>query len=160
MKASIEKKDINLTEKVKVVKETSEVSKSAMETNSKNTKEYFETLKEILKTNLNIDENYRKYAEKEIEFYIKALDKSTSDEERKDIYSKMEKMQEDVKNMAEKVLKENVDIKEKATKEAEDNKKFNWSTLIGFGMGALSTIGAVVLFKENSDIFKKLIDKK
>lgn len=160
MKASIEKNDINLTEKVKVIKETSEVSKSVIETNSKNTKEYFETLKEILNTNLNIDENYRKYAEKEIEFYIKALDKSTSDEERKDIYSKMEKLQEDVKNMAEKVLKENVDIKEKAAKEAEDNKKFNWSILIAFGIGALSSIGAAALLKENSDIFKKLIDKK
>lgn len=160
MKASIEKKDINLTEKIKVVKETSEVSKSAIETNAKNTKEYFETLKEILKKNLNIDENYRKYAEKEREFYIKALDKSISDEERKDIYSKMEKLQEDVKNMAEKVLKQNEDIKEKATKEAEDNKKFNWSTLIAFGMGALSTIGAVAIFKENPDILKKLIDKK
>lgn len=43
MKEIIEKKDSNLAEKVKVVKEESAVSKSAMDTNAKNTKEYFET---------------------------------------------------------------------------------------------------------------------
>lgn len=160
MKEIIEKKDFNLAEKVKVVKEESAVSKSAMDTNAKNTKEYFETLKKILETNSNIDDNYRKYAEKEIEFYIKALDTATSDEERKDIYSKMEKLHEDAKKVAEKVLEESEDIKERATKEAEDNKKFNWSTLVGFGMGALATIGVVVFSKETPDMIKKLMDKK
>ena len=86
-----------MAEKVKVVKEKSEVSKSAMDTNAKNTKEYLETLKKILETNSNIDDNFRKYAEKEIEFYVKALDTVTSVEERKDIYSKMEKLHEDAK---------------------------------------------------------------
>ena len=38
MKEIIEKKDSNLAEKIKVVKEKSEVSKSAMDTNAKNTK--------------------------------------------------------------------------------------------------------------------------
>lgn len=160
MKEIIEKKDPNLAEKVKIIKEQGEVSKNAMDTNAKNTKEYFETLKKILETNLNIDDNYRKYAEKEIEYYIKALDIATTDEERKEIHSKMEKLHDDVKKISEKILKENEDIKEIATKETEDNKKFNWSTLLGFGTVALSAIGAVALFKENPDMLKKLIDKK
>ena len=85
---------------------------------------------------------------------------ATSDKERKDIYSKMEKLHEDVKKVAEKVLDESEDIKERATKETEDNKKFNWSTLIGFGVGALTTIGVVAFSKETPDMIKKLIDKK
>lgn len=72
----------------------------------------------------------------------------------------MEKLHEDAKKVAEKVLEESEDIKERATKEAEDNKKFNWSTLVGFGMGALATIGVVVLSKETPDMIKKLMDKK
>lgn len=160
MKSVIEKKAPNIAEKVKVVKEASSVSKSAMDTNVKNTKEYYGTLRQILETNSNIDDNYRKYAEKEIEFYNKALDIATLEEERKEIYSKMEKLHEDVKKIVEEILNENKDIKEKATKEAADNKKFIWSILVVFGMGALATIGVKEFSKENSDIIKKLIDKK
>ena len=76
MKEIMERKDPDLVERVKVVKEAGTVSGSAMATNAKNTKEYFDTLKQILSSNNNISSDFRQYAEKEMEFYLKAIDKT------------------------------------------------------------------------------------
>ena len=159
MKSMIEKKDPNLAEKVKAVKEGSIVSKSALETNAKNTKEYYDTLQEIVKANENTSKEYIQLAKAEMEIYKTAMEKSATEEERKQIYEKIESLNEKIKERAEKELNENSDIKEKATMETQDNKEFNWSVLKGFGLCALSALGAIAL-KEAPNIIKKMIDKK
>ncbi len=160
MKSMIEKKDPNLAEKVKVVKESSTVSKSALETNAKNTKEYYDTLQEIIKSNNETSKEYIEFAKAEMEAYNIALSKSTSEEEKKKIYEEMKSLHEDVNERAEKELKENSDIKEKATREAQDNKAFNWNTLKAFGAGALIALGFAIGIKEAPNVINKLIDKK
>ena len=90
MKSMIEKKDPNLAEKVKAVKEGSIVSKSALETNAKNTKEYYDTLQEIVKANENTSKEYIQLAKAEMEIYKTAMEKSATEEERKQIYEKIE----------------------------------------------------------------------
>ena len=159
MKSMIEKKDPNLAEKVKAVKEGSIVSKSALETNAKNTKEYYDTLQEIVKANENTSKEYIQLAKAEMEIYKTAMEKSATEEERKQIYEKIESLNEKINERAEKELNENSDIKEKATMETQDNKEFNWSVLKGFGLCALSALGAIAL-KEAPNIIKKMIDKK
>lgn len=159
MKSIAEKKDSNLAEKVKAIKEGSVVSKSALETNAKNTKEYFDTLQEIVKANNNTSKEFIELAKAEMDVYKTGIEKSTTYEERKQIYEKMEALNEKVDERAEKELNENSDMKEKATMETQDNKAFNWSVLKGFGIGALSVLGVFVV-KEAPNILKKLIDKK
>lgn len=159
MKSMVEKKDPNLTEKGKAIEEGSTVSKSALETNAKNTKEFYDTLQEIVKANNNTSKEFIELAKAQMDAYKIGLEKSTTEEERNQIYEKMELLNEKINERAEKELNENSDMKEKATMETQDNKAFNWSVLKGFGIGALSVLG-VVAVKEAPNILKKLIDKK
>ncbi len=160
MKSMIEKKDPNLAEKVKAIKEAGAVSKSALETNAKNTKEYYDTLQEIIKSNKDTSKEYIEFAKDEMEAYNTGLSKSSTEEERKKIYEKIESLNEDVKERAEKELKENTDLKEKATTETKDNKAFNWNTLKAFGAGALLALGVIIGVKEAPNVINKMIDKK
>lgn len=160
MKSLAEKKDPNLVEKAKVIAEAGNVCKSAMNAEAKNTEEYLETLREILKSNSNITKEYRQFAEKEIDYYMKALDTATSEEERKKLYNRMETLNESVTKMAETEIQENKDIKERATKDAKENKELVWNILKVFGIGTLAILGAVVSIKETPDIINKVIDKK
>ena len=159
MKEIMEWKDPDLVERVKVVKEAGTVSGSAMATNAKNTKEYFDTLKQILSSNNNISSDFRQYAEKEMEFYLKAIDKTTTEEQVKVLYEKIKKLHEDVIKIEEKCFEEAKSIKNDAKVEAEENKKFNWKTLTNFGIGTLATIGVLYLGKDSANIVKKIIDK-
>lgn len=164
MKDIIPKKEPNLSEKVKAVKEAGTVSKSAIESNSKEAKEFYETLKMILETKSNISSDFRQYAIAEMEGYKKALDSATSNEERKEIYENMKRLHEDVMKITEECLSNIDNIEKDAKEEAEENRSLIWKTLVGFGVFALVGIGALVLNKGNendiTEVTKKLIDKK
>lgn len=62
-----------------------------------NVEVFDEVFKKEMETNEHLSDDFRKVVEKEIEAYEKALDKSTSEEERKIIYDKLEKVVEDAK---------------------------------------------------------------
>ncbi len=164
MKDIIPKKEPNLSEKVKAVKETGSVVKSAIENNSKEAKEFYETLKKILDTKSNISNDFRQYAVAEMEGYKKALDTATSNEERKEIYKNMKMLHENVMKITEECLS-NIDTIEKdAKEETEKNRLLNWKILVGFGSFAVISIGALVFNKGNghdiTDTTKKLISRK
>ena len=162
MKDIIQKKEPNLSEKVKAVKEIGTVSKSAIESNSKDATEFYETLKKILDTKSNISSDFRQYAIAEMEGYKKALDTATSNDERKEIYEKMRILHEDVMKIAEECLSNTDNIEKDAKEEIDENRSFNWKTLVGFGGCALLGIGAFFLNKGNdiTDTTKKLIGRK
>ena len=160
MKSLVDKKDPNLGEKVKAIKEFGTVSKSSLETNAKNTKEYYDTLQEIVKSNKDTSKEFMEFAKIEMEAYNTALKNPISEEERKKIYEDMKSLNEQVYARAEEELRENSDVKEKATSEAKANKEFNWNVLKAFGTGVLLTLGVVVGVKEAPNIINKLIDKK
>ncbi len=159
MKSLSEKKDPNLAEKLKGYKELVNVSKSALETNAKNTKEYFDTLQKLLETNQNLTKDYRQYAEKELDFYMKAMDTATTDEERKELFLKVEQLNEDINKFIEDTKSKNKEIEEKAETEAVENKNYALTILKGLGIGLGIITGAIVL-KNSPDIIKKLTDKK
>lgn len=159
MKVLPEKKDPNLSEKVKAYKEAVSMGKSALDTNAKNTKEYFETLKKILDTNKDLSKEYIEYARKEIDFYIMAMDKATTEEEKKELMIKVEKLNEEIKTYVEESRMDINDVKEKAKSEAIENKNYALTILKGLGIGLGVIVGAVAL-KESPDAIKKLIDKK
>ena len=159
----ISKKEPNLSEKVKVVKEAGTVSKSAIESNFKEAKEFYETLKKILDTKSNISNDFRQYAIAEMEGYKKALDTATSNEERKEIYENMKILHEDVVKITEECLSDIDNIEKDAKEEAVENRALNWKILVNFGVFALVGIG-LILNKGNrndiTDVTKKIIGRK
>ena len=163
MKDIIERKEPNLPEKVKTVKEVGKVSKTIIESNCKEAKEFYETLKKILDTKSNISSDFRQYAISEMEGYKKALDTATSNEERKEIYENMKRLHEDVMKITEECLSNIDNIEKDAKEEREENKAFDWKILVGFGTMALVGIGAILKKGKGNDIAevtKKLIGKK
>lgn len=162
MKEELIKKDAkqNITEKVKAIKEVGHTYENAMDNNAKNTKELYEVFKKEMETNEHLSDDFRKVVEKEIEAYEKALDKSTSEEERKIIYDKLEKVVEDAKKKYDDSMANNKELRESAIKVDEDNKKFNWGTIVKFGVGVLATFGVVAMGTKESDVAKKYIAKK
>lgn len=162
MKDIIERKELNLPEKVKTVKEVGTVSKTIIENNYKEAKEFYETLKKILDTKSNISSDFRQYAISEMEAYKKALDTVTSNEERKEIYENMKQLHEDVMRITEECLSNIDNIEKDAKEERKENRTFDWKILVGFGTMALVAIGAVLKKGNGNDISeatKKLIGK-
>ena len=162
MKEVLVKKDEkkNNIDKLKAIKEVGHTYENAMDNNAKNTKELYEVLKKELETNEHLGEDYRKIVEKEIEAYEKGIDKSTSEEERKIIYEKLEKTVEEAKRKYDDSMIHNKDLRESAIKVDEDNKKFNWGVVVNFGVGVLATIGVITVGTKGIDIARKYIEKK
>lgn len=162
MKEELAKKEAkqNLIEKVRAIKEVGHTYENAMDNNAKNTKELYDVLKKELETNEHLSDDFRKIVEKEIEAYEKALDKTTSEEERRIIYDKLERVVEDAKKNYDASIANNKELRESAIKVDEDNKKFNWGTVVNFGVGVLATIGVVTIGAKGFDVAKKYISKK
>lgn len=159
MKSITEKRNPNLTEKVKAYKEAVSLGKNALDTNAKNTKEYFETLKNILITNQNLSKEYIEYAKKEIDFYCIAYDKPTTEEQQKELLIKVSELNEKIEKYVEEARTDTKEVEVKAEKEAVNNKNYALTILKGLGIGLGVVLGAVAL-KESPDAIKKLIDKK
>lgn len=160
MKSLVEKKGKNSIDNVKVLKEFGSVCNNILDANARNTKDYFNLLEEVLKSNNSISSEYKKFVEKEMDSYKMSLEKSTSEEERKSIFEEIKKLHEDVNRIFYKQIVENSNIKEKATKNMENNKELTRNVLKIIGVGLLFTIGITVGVKNRTNVINKLIDKK
>lgn len=162
MKKDLTKKELkqNLVENVKAIKEVGHIFEKSIDDNTKNTKELYLLLKKELEINKNISADLRKVIEKEIEAYEKAIDKSTSEEERKIIYDKLEKLVDISKRNCDDSIANNKELREGAIKIQEENRKFNWELAIAFGIGTLAIIGAFSDGAKGLEKIQKLIAKK
>lgn len=141
------------------IKEVWHTFENVMDNNAKNTKELYSVLKKELDTNEHLSNDFREIIQKEIEAYEKALDKSTSEEERKLIYNKLEKLVEEAKKKYDDNMINNKELRENAIKIDEDNRKFNWGIAVNFGVGVLATIGVLSIGAKGYDVAKNYIEK-
>lgn len=155
----MEDKNRSLVEKVKAIQEVGNTYKNAMDNNAKNTKELYDVLKKELETNENLSKDFRIIVEKEIEAYEKGLDNSTSEEERKIIYDKLDKLVEEEIKKYNEIMANNKELRESAMKIDEENRRINRETILYFGISVLATIGVVAFGKKGLEISKKYFKK-
>lgn len=144
--------------KREAIKEIRHTLENVVDNNNKNTKELYSVLKKELDTNEHLSNDFREIVQKEIEAYEKALDKSTSEEERKIIYNKLEKLVDEAKKKYDDNMINNKELRENAIRIDEDNRKFNWGIAVNFGIGVLATIGVLSIGVKGYDVAKKYIE--
>lgn len=144
--------------KIEAIKEIRHTLENVVDNNNKNTKELYSVLKKELDTNEHLSNDFREIVQKEIEAYEKALDKSTSEEERKIIYNKLEKLVDEAKKKYDDNMINNKELRENAIRINEDNRKLNWENAVKFGIGVLATIGVFSIGVKGYDVAKKYIE--